>query len=390
MAAVAIPFFVSCKLNVDGPVVGMWKPTLLVILSFAVASAQTPQALVQDAISKQKAGDLNGAVKEYREFLKDHPEATVVRSNLGAALAGLGRFEEAVNEYKLALRQSPALPGARLNLALAYYKMGRIADAASELAKVHGEDTANGQATLLLADCYLRMDQNKNVIRVLQPAERSHPDDMAIAYLLGTAYIRDKQVAQGQPLVDRILRNGDSAAAHLMMGSAKMSVADFAGARDEFAKAVALNPNLPQVHVLYAQALQVTGDSDQALKEFEAELAADPFNYDANLQIGALLRLEQNYDEAKRYFARALKTRPGDLAVRYQLAVIALSEGKADEARSDLESIIKAAPQFTEAHVSLSMAYYRLKRPTDGKRESDIVQKLTAEAQAKQPGVKVK
>ena len=44
--------------------------------------------------------------------------------------------------------------------------------------------------------------------------------------------------------------------------------------------------------------------------------------------------------------------------------------------------------QFTEAHVSLSIAYYRLKRPADGKRERDIVQRLTAEAQAKQPGAK--
>jgi hypothetical protein len=32
--------------------------------------------------------------------------------------------------------------------------------------------------------------------------------------------------------------------------------------------------------------------------------------------------------------------------------------------------------------------YYRLKRPEDGKREREIVQKLTAEIQAKQPGVR--
>jgi hypothetical protein len=41
-----------------------------------------------------------------------------------------------------------------------------------------------------------------------------------------------------------------------------------------------------------------------------------------------------------------------------------------------------------EAHVSLALVYYRLKRPDDGKREREIVQKLTAKAQAKQPGVK--
>ena len=129
------------------------------------------------------------------------------------------------------------------------------------------------------------MGQNKDVIRVLEPVDKNHPDDLAIVYLLGTALIRDHQVEQGQVLVDRILRNGESAEAHLMLGDAKMSVADFAGARDEFAKAVALNPNLPGAHVLYAQALQITGDPDEALKEFKAELAIDPYNYEANLQL---------------------------------------------------------------------------------------------------------
>jgi Tfp pilus assembly protein PilF len=234
----------------------------------------------------------------------------------------------------------------------------------------------------------LRMGQNKDVIKLLQPSERDHLHDLAIAYLLGTALIRDNQPERGQILVDRILRNGESAEAHLMLGSAKMQVKEFAGARDEFAKAVALNPKLPDVHVLYAQSLQVTGDPDGALKEFKAELAVDPYNFDSNLEMGVLVREDQNYAEARKYLNRALEVRPGDLGARYQIATISLAEGKTDEARQELESIIKESPQFTEAHVSLASVYYRLKRPADGNRERSIVQSLTAEAQAKQPGVK--
>src|SRR5271169_3688648 len=115
----------------------MLKLTFVLVFSLAVsASAQTPQELVQDALQKQRAGDLEGAVPEYRQFLQMHPEATAIHSNLGAALAGLGRFEEAISEYKIALRQSPTLEGARLNLALVYYKMGRIHDASVELETV--------------------------------------------------------------------------------------------------------------------------------------------------------------------------------------------------------------------------------------------------------------
>ena len=46
---------------------------------------------------------------------------------------------------------------------------------------------------------------------------------------LGTALIREKRVEEGQVLVDRILRNGDSAEAHLMLGTAKMGASGFCG-----------------------------------------------------------------------------------------------------------------------------------------------------------------
>ena len=65
-----------------------------------------------------------------------------------------------------------------------------------------------------------------------------------------------------------------------------------------------------------------------------------------------------------------------------------MDEGALDKARETLEGLVKESPQFLEAHVTLALVYYRLKRPDDSKREREIVQKLTAEAQAKQPGVK--
>ena len=370
----------------------MRKPSLLLVLAILSATAQaqmSPQQLVQDAMQKQQAGDLAGAVTEYREFLKLHPEAAPIHTNLGAALAGLGLYEEALPEYKIALKQSPNLKGARLNLALVYYKMGKLDDAATQLEKLHAIDPTNEQAVLLLGDCYLRMGREEDVIRILEPAEQAHPDDLGIAYMLGTALIHQKRVEEGQVLIDRIMHNGDSAEAHLMLGTAKLNVQDFAGARDEFAKAVALNPNLPEVHVLYGKALMFTGDSDLSVKEYKAELAVDPFNFEANLQLGVAAREDKDFEQAGKFFARAEETRPGDPGVRYQLALIAIDEGRLADAQHLLEGLVKQSPQFTEAHVSLALVYYRLKRPDDSKREREIVLKLTAEAQAKQPGAKL-
>ena len=107
----------------------MWKPAFLLVLGLCGSGVVADPAGTGSGRDQQAAGRRSGRCgkAEYREFLKIHPEATAIHSNLGAALAGLGRFEEAIAEYRMALKQSPSFPGARLNLGLAYYKMGRIA-----------------------------------------------------------------------------------------------------------------------------------------------------------------------------------------------------------------------------------------------------------------------
>ena len=50
-----------------------------------------------------------------------------------------------------------------------------------------------------------------------------------------------------------------------------------------------------------------------------------------------------------------------------------------------LEELIAESPSFVEAHVTLATVYYRLRRKEDGDRERAIVERLNAEAQARQP-----
>ncbi len=88
------------------------------------------------------------------------------------------------------------------------------------------------------------------------------------------------------------------------------------------------------------------------------------------------------------FFDRALRVRPGDIAVRYQISTVLLAQSKTEEALKQLLSIVQQAPQFTEAHVTLATVYYRLKRKEDGDRERNLVRKLTADSQAKQPAAK--
>jgi Tfp pilus assembly protein PilF len=163
---------------------------------------------------------------------------------------------------------------------------------------------------------------------------------------------------------------------------------DFAGALADFAKAVELDPKLPDVYSYYGQALLTTGDQAGAKKAFERELETNPNNFDANLRMGVLLRQDEENDEALKFFQHALEIRPKDFGVRYQIATVELAKGQLNQAQHELESLIKEAPQFTEAHVSLATIYFRQKKRAEGERERAIVVKLNAERQANSPALK--
>lgn len=350
-------------------------------------SSQSPEELLKEAVGYQQSGDLDHAIQDYRALLEKYPNISEIRSNLGAALVGKGHYAEAVTEYKRALIVKPN-PQVRLNLALVYYKLGDLTLAVETLKKVREEEPGNMQTLTVLGDCYLRLGKNQEVIALLTPAQRQDPDNPAFNYMLGTALVRDGQAAKGQLVIDKILRNGDSAEARMLMGTTKYMVRDFAGALGDLQKAVELNPSLPEVNAYYGLALLATGDQPAARKAFERELKSDPNNFDANLRMGVLLRQDEDNDAALKYLQRALQIRPGDFGVRYQIASLKLAEGDLVEACRELEALVKEAPQFSEAHVSLATVYFRQKRKADGERERAIVAKLNAARQANEPAAK--
>src|SRR5215831_8299847 len=196
--------------------------TIALVPNLANAQSGAAEEILKQAIGRHQSGDIDGAIQAYEKYLAARPDSAMARSNLGAAYARAARYEDAIAQYRHALKLQPGNTSAELNLALAYYKTGRKELAAAILEKVHRAAPDELQPTLLLADCWLAMGRNRNVAELLTPLSGKRPDDLAIAYLLGTALIRDNQVARGQVVIDRILRNGDSAEARLLLGTTRL------------------------------------------------------------------------------------------------------------------------------------------------------------------------
>ncbi|MGI8958895.1 MAG: tetratricopeptide repeat protein [Bryobacteraceae bacterium] len=300
------------------------------LVGFLYAQMSSPEAVLQHAVELQQAGDLSGAVKGYRDFLALRPNEMAAHSNLGVLLSQLGRFDEAIAEYKKALDLEPGNANITLNLGLAYYKSEHIPEAAQEFLKARQTAPDNLQITLLLADCQLRMGQNEKVSALLGPIEQQNPNDLAIAYLLGTALIRDNRIEEGQQRVDRILRNGDSAEARFLLGSQMFTAGDFPSAVRQLARAIELNPTLPGLQSFYGQALLNTGDPDPAIGAFQKELGSNPTDFAANVYLAEVFIARKKWDDAEPLLARALRIRPDSIAAKRDLARLMARDEKFD------------------------------------------------------------
>ena len=361
----------------------------LAVLIPTVAHSQVaddPMSIAQHAWQLQQAGDYAAAVDAYRAFLKLRPDEAGARSNLGAALVKLGRYDEAIEEYQKAKKLLPGDPRIGMNLALAYEKSGQVREASKKLATLHAEMPQERQITLLLADCELQMGDYDGVIELLQPVERDDPADLATAYMLGTALIRKQRIAEGRVLLDRILRNGDSAEARFLLGTQFFESGDYPAAVKELASAIELNPRLPQLQSFYGLALLNTGDPVGAAAAFRRELAENPNDYAANLALGQILIVSKKYDEALPLIEAALLRHPESIEAALALGECLSGTGKLQEARERLEAVTRAAPASREAHRDLLSVYTQLHLGPEAARERATVSRLEREAAATEGG----
>ena len=203
-----------------------------------------------------------------------------------------------------------------MNLALAYYKSGRPNEAIQPLKIVVATNPDAKNAYLILADCYLQTGQYPDAVTLLQPREAMFQDDLAFAYVLGTALVRTGDERQGQQYIDRIFKTGDSAEGHLLMGIAHLNRFDYPEAKSELERALRLNSSLPTANSAYGRALLGLGDQAEAERAFRKELSVNINDFESNLMLGSMRKSAQDFDAALTYLNRAMAIHPKDLTAR--------------------------------------------------------------------------
>lgn len=351
---------------------------LCLILAGAVeAQNSDPAAIYRDAVTRQQAGDLEGAKAAYLRVLASAPTNFQALSNLGATLAGLHQYEEAVINYRAAISIAPPQFQAQLrrNLALAYYKGGHPAEALAEFESVQKSALNDLNIALLVGECYLQLGKPDAAVSSLRPFSESAAQEKAFAWVYGMALLKMGDLPASQRALEPILRDAASAESQYAQGMLQVSTGDLPAAIPFLLRAEQLNPLLGRISGELGEALLETGDPDAALAAFYRQLKADPKDFEANMHAASILNHREKFNLAEPLLRTATTLRPDSLNAQFALSTSLIGLRKFVEARACLEKVVAGSPEFGEAHKRLSSIYGKLGLSRQQIREAVLAKK---------------
>jgi tetratricopeptide (TPR) repeat protein len=350
----------------------------------ALAQEKDLQRLFQEALEAQGRGDYALAVRDYQRLLQAQPNSPDLRANLGAALVHLGRFDEAIANYKTALKLDSGNTAIQTNLGLAFLKKGDFGSAAGHFEELYKVDPHNTKIATLLAQSDLQLGRYQQVIVLLSPVEQAQPDNLDVVYTLGSALLNTGDVGKGAALLERVGKQGNSAEAYMLAGSALFKNHDYERARPDLEAALRLNPDLPGLYTLIGMAEEQGGNKDLAEKYLRAALARNANDLQVILHLAGVLYEKRDLEGASLYVGKALQLDPSSLFAAYLGALLKSRAGELESAVKDLEKVTQAEPGWLQPHLELATLYYKLHRPTEGQRERAIVDQLMAGQQKRE------
>jgi arylsulfatase A-like enzyme/Flp pilus assembly protein TadD len=206
-------------------------------------------------------------------------------------------------------------------------------------------------------------------------------------------------------------RNPDMYLIPFLFGEAQLRASDWSGAEESLLRCLKLNPDFDQAMTALARALHQQNKNDEARQWVDKALQLNPRNLKAWYQKG-WMSVGSDPTAAADAFEKALTIQPSFAMAHRDLGMVLLQQKRFPEAASHLEKaaelglgqprlynflgiaysqsghfgsavgVYKKAlakdPDYAEAHLNLSYAYQKLKRPGEAKTEYQTACKLDA------------
>ncbi len=180
------------------------------------------------------------------------------------------------------------------------------------------------------------------------------PDHLALARELVEKRLYDVALVQLGPAMEKKIPR-----AFDLAGVCARETGDYAGAKDLFSKALALDPNNASVHNNLGLLYAMDQHPQKARKSFEKAVALDPGHPAYLNNLGFLLLSQKSYSQAETWLEKSLSLNPADLTLVNNLALCLGCLGRHDHA---LDLLLAHHPE-EDALFNMACIYSRCNEP---------------------------
>jgi serine/threonine-protein kinase len=264
--------------------------------------------------------------------------AEAVASALKVKLLG-----DAVSEMKVGGTRNPAAYDAYLRSAHAYWQVVSASDNVSVRAGYQEAVRLDPNFALAYAEWSIALGAYATLF-----AHGSAVGD----------YIRQAQA----PALKAVALAPELAEGHLALALVRAESLDFAGASDEFQRAMTLAPGNARVLRDYGAFAVEMGRTDAGIAAARRAAVLDPLNENSHSYLSSALLSARRYDEAFAAYQDALSLRPTDPQWRALGQLIYYALGDFEKMRAVCEGVGEAVKDFQDC---LALAYHKLGRQAD-------------------------
>ncbi len=355
----------------------MKSAACLLICGLLLCAGEPVEKTFDTAVRALEAKDYAAAENGFNAVLKQQPRNVGALGNLGIIYSRTNRADKAVTVYSRALRLSPDDKAILLNLGLVYLKQEAHAKALPLFKRVAALDPGHLQARQLLAVCRLYTGDVAPAIKDLEALRAANPRDTQILFLLGFAYLKDKQPDTAKGVFQDMFAAAGPAQTQFMVARAYYEAGMFAPAEAAFHEVLKQDPGFPGVHLALAKAYISEHRAEDAKRELQLVLKENPDDADALYLLGGtLVQQDGRFEEAIPYLERSLKGK-GDFWGPYlYLGRAKLELGKTAEAATLLQRAVELNPDDATAFYLLARALQACGRPGEARAALNRVRDL--------------
>ena len=286
------------------------------------------------------AFDLDGVLRTYLEYLKDHQAETGAQLLVGDAYERMGCWASARQLYENAAKTGDA--ESRLRVGLMFEREGDLDKAAEILKPIAGQAGVAPRANMALARIALRNGDPKAATAFATEAKKD--PSTALNLVLGSIlYLNGKY--------------GEAATT-------------FAAAKDDQVASVWRSNQ--------ALAMLAGGELDGAAKEFQTCLDTDPLNLlDPLFGLGEAFQRKSEPDRSNAYYETALARAPADPWMLLRAGTLRLRDGQAEQALKMGEKLLEVAPGCNEGLWLVGRAAASLDKP-DWEKSASYLRRVCA------------